>query len=67
MLTCEAFVGAGTAAAWTVVTVLWLLLRPPKAAMTTATTAPPMRAERKGIANVFFMDEKNERSLVKLN
>ena len=63
MVTCAALVAAaGTAAVSTVVTVLWLPLKPPKAAITMATTAPPMRADRKGIAKVFFMGEKDERS-----
>ena len=50
----EAFEGA-IGAAWTVVTVLLELLRPPNAATTATTTAPPRRAEMKGMKKVRFI------------
>ena len=51
---CEAFEGA-IGAAWTVVTVLLELLSPPNAATTATTTAPPSRAETKGMKKVRFI------------
>lgn len=55
MVVCEAFDGAIGVADWMVVTVLVEDPKPPASAITTATTAPPMRAETKGMANERFM------------
>ena len=51
---CEAFEGA-SGAAWIVVTVFCEPLRPPNAAITATTTAPPIRAEMKGMKKVRFI------------